>query len=103
MIATDLQEKLVSLTRDLILIPSTETLTQERERCFQFVKNHLEILDAITVHEYRDNNIPSLLALPKNMDTPEILLCAHLDVISHPDLSCFATVRGFRQSSYRQR
>jgi succinyl-diaminopimelate desuccinylase len=35
-------------------------------------------------HEHRGH--PSLLALPRNCERPEVLLCAHLDVITHPDI-----------------
>ena len=86
---TDCTEKLVELTRDLILIPSTAANPNERDRCFEFVKNHIECLESIHLHEYRKNGIPSLVALPDIRQTPKILLCAHLDVISHPDQSCY--------------
>lgn len=39
---TDLQKKLVALTRDLILIPSDESRPDDIERCFEFIINHLE-------------------------------------------------------------
>ena len=89
MTVTKCVEKLIELTRDLILIPSTATNPEERDRCFEFTKNHIERLENIHLREYRNNGIPSLVALPNNCQIPKILLCAHLDVIGHPDLSCY--------------
>ncbi len=84
-----LQESLVSLTRDLVLIPSAEANPKERERGLEVIKYHLESLDQINLQEFRPNGIPSLLALPKGIRTPDILLCGHVDVVSHPDLSIY--------------
>ena len=41
-LSTDLQKKLVALTRDLILIPSDESRPDDIDRCFEFIINHLE-------------------------------------------------------------
>ena len=68
-------ERIVALTRDLVLIPGT----------YEFVKNILEVLPGIDVQEFERNKYPSFVAHPSGHTTPEILICAHLDVIDHPD------------------
>lgn len=88
---TDQQEKensvlrrLVELTRDLILIPSTKERIHDVERCLEFVVNHVEGPDGLKVNRYQDEGIPSVVVLPKEYDKPEVLLSAHLDVVSLP-------------------
>lgn len=83
--STDLQKRLVALTRDLILIPSDESRPDDIERCFDFIINHVESIDNISIKKYYHCNIPSLVVLPKNIDKPQVLLCGHLDVITHSD------------------
>ena len=85
----DLQSRLEALTRDLMLIPSSHSRPEERERCYAFVRNHSEALDRIAIHAYRKDDIPSLLALPEGVEEPEVLLCGHLDVIDHPDAAVY--------------
>jgi succinyl-diaminopimelate desuccinylase len=84
-LSTDLQKKLVALTRDLILIPSDESRPDDIERCFEFIINHLESLDTIVIKKHYHRDIASLVVLPENMDHPKVLLCGHLDVITHSD------------------
>ncbi|MGR3294449.1 MAG: M20 family metallopeptidase [Candidatus Scalindua sp.] len=86
---TDLQKKLVALTRDLILIPSDESRPDDIERCFEFIINHLESLDTVVIKKHYHRGITSLVVLPKNMDNPKVLLCGHLDVITHSDSHCY--------------
>lgn len=83
--STDLQKRLVALTRDLILIPSDASRPDDIERCFEFVVNHVESIDNITVRKHYHSDIPSLVVLPENIKTPKVLLCGHLDVITHSD------------------
>ncbi len=83
--STDLQKRLVALTRDLILIPSDESRPDDIERCFDFIINHVESIDNITIKKHYHSNIPSLVVLPKNLVKPKVLLCGHLDVITHSD------------------
>ncbi len=83
--SSDLQRRLVALTRDLILIPSDASSPDDIARCFEFVINHVEPLDNVILKKYSHRGVPSLVALPKNIDKPKVLLCGHLDVISHPD------------------
>ncbi len=81
----DLQKKLVALTRDLILIPSDESRPDDIERCFAFIINHLESLDTVVIKKHCHRGVTSLVVLPKNMNHPKVLLCGHLDVITHSD------------------
>lgn len=85
----DLQSRLISLTRDLILIPSTEDRPAERKRCFEFLHNHLDSLPGIQFDYYDCNDHRSLVARPQGVDRPEILLCGHLDVIEHAQADCY--------------
>jgi succinyl-diaminopimelate desuccinylase len=78
-------ERIVALTRDLVLIPGTHDRIAERRRCYEFVKNHLEVLPGIQVREFVRNDYQSLVAHPSGHSEPEILICAHLDVIDHPE------------------
>ncbi len=84
-LSTDLQKRLVALTRDLILIPSDESRPDDIERCFDFIVNHVESIDNLVIKKHYHCDIPSLVVLPKNIDQPKILLCGHLDVITHSD------------------
>jgi succinyl-diaminopimelate desuccinylase len=49
----------------------------------------VEALGNVSLQEYRRDGIPSLLVLPNHTETPEVLLCGHLDVISHPDIQVY--------------
>ena len=80
-----LKVRLVALTRDLVIIPSTVTRPEDRERCYQSVHNHLDAIPGIAIREYRCEGHPSLVALPEGCDAPEVLMCAHLDVVGLPD------------------
>ncbi len=85
----DLQRRLVALTRDLILIPSDASHPEDITHCFEFIINHVESLDNITVKKYCHCDVPSLVALPKNVRKPKVLLCGHLDVITHSDVQIY--------------
>ncbi|MCR4343217.1 MAG: hypothetical protein NUV44_00490 [Candidatus Scalindua sp.] len=86
---TDLQKKLVALTRDLIMIPSDESRPDDIEHCFEFIINHLESLDTVAIKKHYHRGITSLVMLPKNIDKPKVLLCGHLDVITHSNSHCY--------------
>ncbi len=79
-----LQDQLIRLTRDLIVIESTDSKPEERARCFQVVRNHLDEVPGVVLKRHEYSGYESLLALPEGTDHPEILLCAHLDVVEHP-------------------
>lgn len=78
-----LRERIIQLTRDLILIESTDDLPSERRRCFQLIRNHLEEVPGLDIRMTEKNGYESLIALPEGKDVPEILLCGHLDVVKH--------------------
>ncbi len=81
-----LKRDLTALTRDLMLIRSTETHPLERERCFQFIENHLEAIPGVRIDQHESNGFSSLVAMPKEVTVPELLLCGHIDVIEHSDV-----------------
>lgn len=82
-------DRLVALTRDLILIPSTDSRPQERARCFGFLRDHLEAVDGVRIREFDSNGYGSMVATPKGIDHPDILMVGHLDVIEHPDAAAY--------------
>ncbi len=79
-----LRERLIQLTRDLILIESTDDRPDERHRCFQLIRNHLDDVPGIEIRMLEKNGYESLLAFHLGIDKPEVLLCGHLDVVHHP-------------------
>lgn len=85
----EVKSDLVALTRDLILIPSTEGRPKEVKRCFEFLLHHLEGLDGVRIERYESNGHLSMVALPESASHPEVLLCGHLDVIEHPQEDCY--------------
>lgn len=90
----ELCSRLTALTRDLILIPSTDSRPEERRRCFEFISNHLDTLEEIQIEHVESNGYESLVAMPQHTTEPDILLCGHIDVIDHPEPDCFhSTIR----------
>lgn len=81
---SSLAERLTALTRDLILIRSTHTHPEERRRAFGFLRNHLDPLPGIKTESHFCDGFESLVARPADAVMPEILFCAHIDVIEHP-------------------
>lgn len=84
-----IRQRVVALTRDLILIPSIPSRPEDRRRCYEFVRNHLEGVDGVEVREFETAGIPSLVAMPEGVREPALLMCAHLDVITHPDITFY--------------
>ena len=82
-----LRDRLVAFTRDLVIIPSTACRLDERQRCYESVRNHIDSIEGIEIREYLSEGYPSLVAMPAGCATPDILLCAHLDVVALPDES----------------
>lgn len=80
-----LRERLVARTRDLILIPSHRQRPEELARGIEGVANYLDELPQIQLRRYCQNDRPFVLAAPRGVDTPEILMLAHLDVVMHED------------------
>ncbi len=81
-----IRQRIIALTRDLVLIPSIPSRPDDRRRCYEFVRNHLEAEDEVEITEYEDGGIPSLMAAARGCREPDLLICAHLDVITHPDV-----------------
>lgn len=79
-----LRKRLIELTRDLILIPSTRDRPEDIERCMEFVINHLE-LASVRVQRFREQGVPSTVILPQRVETPEVMLFAHLDVVARSE------------------
>ena len=82
----ELGARLTALTRDMILIASTESRPEERARCFQFLRIQLESLPGIAIREYEKDGYGSMVVLPEGIEEPEVLFCGHIDVIEHPEL-----------------
>lgn len=80
-----LRDRLVALTRDLILLPSSEANPAAIRQCYEFVRNHLEGFDGVEIQDHESHGVPSLVALPTGGAPPDVLMIAHLDVVDHPD------------------
>lgn len=84
-----LRDRLVAFTRDLVIIPSTACRADERQRCYESVRNHIDSIEGIEIREYSSEGYPSLVAVPSGCAEPDVLLCAHLDVVALPDESSY--------------
>lgn len=84
-----LRDRLVALTRDLILLPSTESNPTAIRQCYEFVRNHLEGFEGVELRDYENAGVPSLVALPLGNAAPDVLMVAHLDVVDHPDPAAY--------------
>jgi succinyl-diaminopimelate desuccinylase len=85
----ELGRRLTALTRDLILIQSTDAQPEERARCFEFIRIQLEGLEGVRLEEFEKGGYTSLVVLPEGVKRPEVLFCGHLDVVEHPDSSSY--------------
>lgn len=77
----DLRQRLVSLTRDLVLIPSTRDRPHDILRGLDFIINHVDGTPGLEICRHEEMGIPSLVVRPAGIEHPEVLLCAHLDVV----------------------
>lgn len=84
-----LKDRLVAFTRDLVIIPSTACRVDERQRCYESVRNHIDSIEGIEIREFERDGYPSLVAAPRGCVEPDVLLCAHLDVVALPDESAY--------------
>ncbi|MGH8021577.1 MAG: M20 family metallopeptidase [Opitutaceae bacterium] len=84
-----IRRRLVALTRDLMLIPSIPSRPEDRRRCLELVRNQIEGLPSVEITEYEHRGHPSLVARPRGCERPEVLLCGHLDVITHSDIGLY--------------
>ncbi len=84
-----LRDRLVALTRDLILLPSSAAHPAAIRQCYEFVRNHVEGFDGVEIHDHENGGVSSLVALPTGNAQPDVLMVAHLDVVDHPDASSY--------------
>jgi len=82
-------DHLIALTRKLMHIPSTESRPEDRARCFDLCRSHLETLQSIQICEYESRGFASLVAGASDVAVPRILLVGHLDVIEHPNIEVY--------------
>lgn len=80
-----LHERLIALTRDLVLIPGTEERPDDLRRAMDWLGNHLDTIPGLRVDRYESAGVPSLVAMPRDCREPDILMCGHLDVVHHAD------------------
>jgi len=81
----EVQKRLVELTCDLIAIPSTCDRPDDIKRCTEFVIKHAEVSETLTARLICEHDVLSTVILPRGIDVPEIMLFAHLDVVSLPE------------------
>lgn len=86
---TAIEEDLVELTRQLILMRTTEFEPEERRRCIDFIRSHIDVLENLELREIERNGCVSLIAHPKSCPEPEILMVGHIDVVAHADPSVY--------------
>ena len=84
-----LRDRLVALTRDLILVPSSAAHPAEIERSLDLLRIQLDTVAGVRLEEHRCEDVPALVALPAGVATPEILLLAHVDVVDHGNLGVY--------------
>ncbi len=80
-----LRDRLVSLTRDLILVPSSAAYPAEMERGLDLVRTELDTVAGLRLDAHCRAGVPSLVARPAQVERPEVLLLAHIDVVDHGD------------------
>ena len=79
----DLRHRLVTLTRELILIPGTVERPADINRAIEFVQYHID-LPGIVMRRYESAGWPSLVFLPEGINQPKAMLCGHIDVVALP-------------------
>jgi len=89
--SSPLLDRLVTLTRDLIRVPSTDNRPSERAQCFAFLRDHLEAVNGIDIREFESQGYRSLVATPHGIAHPDILMVGHFDVIEHPDEAVYSS------------
>ena len=78
-----LRDRLVALTRDLILVPSSAAHPAEIERSLELLRIQLDTVAGVRLEEHRWEGVPALVGLPAGVANPEVLLLAHVDVVDH--------------------
>ncbi|MFT5129807.1 MAG: succinyl-diaminopimelate desuccinylase [Rhodothermales bacterium] len=94
----NLREQLIQLTRDLVMVPSSAERPDDVERALEIVRHHVDNQPGVDVQVYRSAGNPSIAAMPASSPLHcDILLCAHVDVVSHGSASIYRPeVRGDR-------
>ncbi|GAB5561036.1 MAG: M20/M25/M40 family metallo-hydrolase [Synoicihabitans sp.] len=90
--ALRLRDRLVALTRDLVLMPSAEQNPTAIRQCYEFVRHHLEEFEGVEIQDFVDDGVPSLVALPASGEPADVLMVAHLDVVHHADVAAYRSV-----------
>ena len=92
-----LRDRLVALTRDLILVPSSAAHPAEIERGLDLLRIQLDTVAGLRLEEHHCAGVPSLVARPAAVERPEILLLGHVDVVDHGSRGLYRSqVRGGR-------
>ncbi len=78
-----MRDAVVSLALEWIRVCSDEAHAEGREECLRIARRRLEGLPGLDRREIVDGGHPSLVVLPAGVERPEVLLLAHLDVVSH--------------------
>lgn len=89
--ADEVTRRLVDLTRDLVLIPSTEKRPVERARCFQLLTQHLEQVADVVIGRFERGGFESMVVTPAGVEEPVVLMVVHLDVIEHNDAALYCS------------
>ena len=89
---TAIEEDLVELTRQLILMRTTEFEPDKLRRCLDFIRSHIDTLDDLEIRKIEHNGSPSLIAHPASCPEPEIVMVGHIDVVAHADPSVYRGV-----------
>ena len=84
-----LRDRLVALTRDLILVPSSAAHPAEIERSHDLLRIQLDTVAGVRLEEHRCEDVPALVVLPVGVAKPEVLLLAHIDVVDHGTLGVY--------------
>ena len=85
----DPRPRLVELTRDLVLIPSTDGRPADRARCFQLVAQHLETIEGTEIRRFESGGYESMVAAPAGVAEPSVIMVGHIDVIEHGDSALY--------------
>jgi len=95
--SNDLSDRLTTLTCDLVQIVSTESRPLARADCFAYCRLQMEGLSGIEIREHNSRGFCSLVAMPRGVEVPGVLLVGHLDVIEHASPDVYhTTVRAGR-------
>jgi len=89
---TGIEEDLVELTRQLILMRTTEFEPEEQRRCLDFIRSHIDVLEDLEIREIEHKGCLSLIAHPAACPEPDILMVGHIDVVAHADPSVYRGV-----------